>query len=235
MKILIVLPAYNEAKILAGNVERIVDWCRLNLEIDWQLTIADNASTDETAAIGQALAEKYSQVNYFFISQAGKGAAIVESWRRFAADIYCFMDADLATDLSALPLLIAGIGDGHDIALGNRFDKKSQVTRSMSRWFFSYGYAWAARLLLKTKIQDLPCGFKAINQKVKADILPQVINTKWFFDSELVIRAEKAGYKIAAIPVNWRDPQVSTDKSRVNPLAVAAAYLKELIKLRKIL
>ena len=233
MKILIVLPTYNEEKVIRANVEKVIEFCRLNLPIEWQLIIADNASSDRTAAIGKILAAEYPEVNYFFVAQKGKGAAIAKSWQKFDADIYSFMDADLATDLSALPKLISAIIAGSDLAIGNRFDRNSRVERSVSRWIYSYGYSWAARILLGTKIADLPCGFKAINTKVKNEILPAVTDSQWFFDSEFVIRAEEAGYKIDQIPVTWHDLREGTDKSRVKALAVAKAYFIELIKLRK--
>jgi len=233
MKILIVIPAYNEENILAATIAKIVDFCQKNLTIDWQVVIADNQSTDQTGIIGQKLARQYPAVSYLFVGQKGKGAAIRSGWQKNDADIYCFMDADLATDLSALPRLIGEMAKGNDVVIGSRFAKGSRVKRSTIRQLFSLGYRLVLKILLATKIKDTPCGFKAINNRVKKNILALVKNQEWFFDSELVIMAEKQGYKIKEIPVAWHDPREGTDKSRVKPLALSLAYFKQALALRK--
>jgi len=233
MKILIVIPAYNEEKIIAENIGRLADYCQKNLAADWQAVIADNRSSDRTAAISRQLAAAWPQVSYIFAAERGKGAAVLAGWNSFTADIYAFMDADLATDLSALPALINGILAGHDLVIGSRFHSQSKVQRTLSRRFFSNGYRLVARWLLRSKISDLPCGFKAISPKVKAEILPLIKDRQWFFDSELVLLAERAGLKIKEIPVIWRDPREGTDVSRVRAPAVAWAYIKRLLALRK--
>jgi len=104
---------------------------------------------------------------------------------------------------------------------------------SLTRKIFSSGYRLILKIFLKTKIKDAPCGFKAINSKIKANILPQVENNQWFFDSELVILAERSGYKIKEIPVIWNDPRKETDKSRVSPISLSLAYFKQVLVLRK--
>lgn len=234
MKFLIVVPAYNEEKILKKNILNLLTFCQKNLFGNWEIVIADNNSTDDTSRIGQNLAANNAKIQYLDVGSRGKGLAIKTAWEKFSADIYCFMDADLATDLTALPELIGGVGSQkYDIVVGSRFHKDSRVKRILTRKIFSYGYQFVLKNLLGVKIKDVPCGFKAINQKVKENILPKTQNTKWFFDSELVILAEKAGYKIKEIPVDWVDPRSAEDKSRVNPVSLAFAYLKEIINLKK--
>ena len=235
MKWLIALPSYNEALVLEKNVNKLVDFCQKNLaaDIDWRLIIADNNSQDQTAAIGKDLARRYPAVTYFFIGQKGKGTAIKAAWESQAADVYCFMDADLATDLSALPRLVQAMAGGAEVVIGSRFQPQSQVKRSMIRWLVSWGYRLALKILLKTKINDAPCGFKAINQAVKTAILPLVQNKEWFFDSELVILAEKKGYWVQEIPVIWADPREGKDKSRVKVFSLGRDYLKQIFVLRQ--
>ena len=232
MKILIAVPTYNEELILNENILKLVAFCKAKLNINWQIVIADNNSKDKTSKIGNELAAKFSEVNYLFIKQQGKGIAIKTVWQNFQADIYCFLDADLATDLTALPNLINKIEGGSDVAIGSRFHKDSKVTRSFVRKIFSFGYRLAVRTILDTKINDAPCGFKAIDSKVKEQILPKVQNQEWFFDSELIILAEKAGFKISEIPVVWQDLRVSNDKSNVKVLSLSLAYFKQLLNLR---
>src|SRR3989344_6031670 len=176
-KVLIVVPVCSSDLILRENISVIFNFCEKNLDFDWRIVMADNASVDQTSGIGKDLAQKYSgRVNYFFVDKKGKGLAIKTAWQNFSSDIYCFMDADLATDLSALPDLISKIQAGSDLALGNRFDSRSRVKRSIWRWIFSYFYHLFLKYYLRLKINDAPCGFKAINQKVKTELLPQVKN-----------------------------------------------------------
>src|SRR3989344_1138896 len=233
MKILIVIPTYNEEKILKDNILKLFDYCQKNLTDDWKIVIADNKSSDKTPVIGKSLASQFSKINYLYVNRQGKGVAIKTAWQKYEVDIYCFMDADLAADLSALLPLIQGIKVGNDVIAGSRFHPQSQVKRSILRLIFSHGYRLALRILLGLKLSDAPCGFKAINNKVKESVLNQVQDESWFFDSELVILAEKKRYKLKEIPVNWHDPRGKGDRSKVKVLALSLAYLKEIIKLKK--
>jgi glycosyltransferase involved in cell wall biosynthesis len=233
MKIIIALPAYNEEMILEKTVTKLVDFCQKNLALDWQIIIADNNSTDQTAVVAKSLAEKFNLVSYLFVAQKGKGMAIKTAWENSEADFYSFMDADLATDLSALPPALAALQGGFDAAIGSRFAKGSVVTRSLVRRLTSQGYRLVLKILLGLKVNDAPCGFKLITKEVKNKVLPQIKNRSWFFDSELIIIAEKQGYKIKEIPVIWQDPREGRDKSRVNTIALSQAYLKQVLALRR--
>lgn len=233
MKLTIVLPAFNEQDILAKSVSQAYDFCLANLQVDWQIVIADNDSRDSTAEIGKDLATKLERVKYLFVKDRGKGLAIRNGWNSFPADAYCFMDADLATDLSALPIAVALIKDGVDCVTGSRFHKKSKVKRTLLRKFFSYSYHFLTKLILGTNIKDLPCGFKAISHQVKEDVLPLVLDNEWFFDSELVILAEANKYRVKEIPVTWEDPREESDKSRVQTLSLSRAYFRQILSIRQ--
>jgi len=233
MKVVIVIPAFNEEKILKSNIRTVVNFCQDNLLVDWQIVVSDNGSIDQTGAIAKELADEYQAVGYVYTDRPGKGAAIRTGWRSVLADVYCFMDADLATDLTALPKLIEAIQQGANCALGSRFEPGARSKRSPLRWIFSYGYRWAAKLILQTKIKDLPCGFKAIDSRVFAEVVPRIKNQSWFFDSELMVLAEKSGFKAVEIPVVWEDVRPVGDNSRVKTLSLSRAYLKELFALRR--
>jgi glycosyltransferase involved in cell wall biosynthesis len=183
MKILIVLPVLNEEKIIVANVKKLVDFCQQNLALEWQIVIADNQSTDRTAELASQLVDHYPNISYLNVSKRGKGAAIRAGWNHAPADIYCFMDADLATDLSALSALIIAFNQGGDFVIGNRFHPHSQVKRSWLRKIFSFGYRFVLKLFLGLKIKDAPCGFKAISQDIKNNVLNLVEDDQWFFDS----------------------------------------------------
>jgi glycosyltransferase involved in cell wall biosynthesis len=234
MKILVALPAYNEEAILKENTLKLYDFLKNNIADDWQIVIADNNSSDKTGEIGKDL-EKYSEkIKYLFIPQKGKGLAIRTAWTSADADVYCFMDADLATDLDALPALITAVGqDNYDIASGSRFLREAKVDRSLIRKFVSQNYRLLLHRFLGLKTKDAPCGFKAVGSKVIKNILPQVKNNAWFFDTEMVFWAEKEKYRIKEIPVTWSEHKKIGRKSRVNFLKVSLGYLKEIWRLKK--
>lgn len=232
MKVSIVLPCYNEEKILEQSVLQTINYCQSNIDVDWELVIADNMSTDKTSQIGKSLADENSNIFYLYIDQVGKGVAIKKAWQSREANFYLFMDADLATNLSAIPSALAFATD-NDLVVGSRYHPDSKVNRTIFRKFFSFGYRTILKILLNVRISDAPCGFKLINKKVRDEVLPLVQNNKWFFDSELLILAESKGFKIKEIPVSWADPREDGDKSRVKAFSLSLAYFQEVLKLRK--
>lgn len=233
MKILIVIPVYNEEKIIDSNLRQLLSFCQRNFNpADFLILVADNASTDKTRQITTNLAQESSQIEYLFIPQKGKGLAIATAWQTHVSlfDYFVFMDADLATDLSAVPELLQALGQGADLAIGSRYLPQSRVVRSRLRRLFSFSYRNFLALFLQTKIKDFPCGFKAVTQKVVQDIVPQIKNQTWFFDTELVYLAEQAGLKIKEIPVTWAEPQGR--ESRVRLAKVSWQYLREVWRLK---
>lgn len=235
MKINITLPCYNEEKILRNNLIKLLNFLKKNLTADeWQIVIADNLSTDQTAKIAKELSENYSQIKYLRLNQKGKGLAISEGWKKMPADIYVFMDADLATDLKALPKLIEPLKNRECfVVIGSRFNKNSRVKRTLLRKFISYGYNIVRKILINSKISDAPCGFKAVDNEIIKNVLPQVKDNRWFFDSELIFLAERNGYKIKEIPIEWEDIRETQDKSKVKIISLGLDYFKNLVKLRK--
>ncbi len=234
-KISIAIPAYNEETIICQTVMVLRDFCEKNLQnYDWRIIVGDNNSIDRTAEIVKKLEKEFvGKIFYKFINQKGKGLAIRESWKSFDADIYVFMDADLATDLSALPVLVKSIEDGYDLVIGSRFAKGSSAKRPIIRKITSKVFSLITRFMFGLKIKDYPCGFKGVNKNVIKNILPNVKNNQFFFDTELVIRSARSGMKIKEIPVIWQDRDRNKSKSSVNILKVTKEYLGELKKLKK--
>jgi glycosyltransferase involved in cell wall biosynthesis len=231
MNVALVLPAYNEAQILATSVTALVAFCR-TLPHQVTIIIANNGSTDETAAIADRLAAENADVVHLLVAQRGKGAAIRAGWESTEADVYCFMDADLATDLAAVPRLLDGVTTDHDLVIGSRALPESVVQRTIVRRVVSRVYQLLAQAITKTRVHDLPCGFKAVSPRVIHDILSQVQHQGWFMDSELVIRSERAGLRILEIPVQWHDPREGADKSRVQVVRLGWEYFRQLWRLR---
>jgi glycosyltransferase involved in cell wall biosynthesis len=234
MRVTLAIPCFNEEAVIENTVTATLDYAAKALaDFDLFLVIVDNGSTDGTEAIGRRLEQTYpDQVSYRRLHEPGKGRAIRVAWKENPADIYAFMDADLATDLAALPLLLTSCAASGGLTIGSRHLPQSKVKRSALRRLFSFGYRWLLNLILGTHIKDLPCGFKAASVKVIKQVLPQVRDNAWFFDSELVIRTEHARLPVTEIPVAWQEPQLTNRQSKVPLLAVAANYIKLAWRLR---
>jgi glycosyltransferase involved in cell wall biosynthesis len=181
---------------------------------DWKIIIADNGpSRDQTRKVSKELVKKYSRLKYICIMRPGRGGALKEVWLKEKADILCYMDVDLSSDLSFFPELVRKCEEGADIAIGSRLAKGAKVYgRTLFREFISRSYNILIKLLFWTNFKDAQCGFKAIRKEASLVLLPKVLDRGWFFDTELLIIAEKAGYKIAEVPIIWRDDPTSTVK-----------------------
>ena len=138
----VVVPVHNEQGVLPATIRRLHDYLSAALPlVRWRIVIADNASTDETLRIAMALAEDLPDVQLLALTQKGRGRALRAAWERSEADVVCYMDADLSTDLRALPPLLAPLLSGHsDVAIGTRLASGSRVVRGRKREFISRGY-----------------------------------------------------------------------------------------------
>ncbi len=226
--ITIVLPVLNEELVLEENTLRVFSFCKKNLDDVWQIILSDNGSTDKTAEIGCYLAEKYEEIEYFRFSKKGKGYGVMEAWKGFPGNIYVYMDIDLSTDLIALPELIAGVNDGFDIVVGSRFMSGAKVERSLLRRFYSNVLRLLLKIFLGLRIKDAPCGFKAVNRRVIDEILPNVENKAWFFDTEMLVLSQKLNMKIKEIPVKWQETIINERKSKVGVIVVVFDYIKNI-------
>lgn len=226
----IVIPVYNEEKILEKNMVRLHDFLDKNCKEPWQITILSNGSTDKTVAIGTRLSKRYPRINFKHIPDKGKAKALRHGWLTSSAEIVGFMDADLSTGLDAFPECINRIVKGDaDVAIGNRHGKGSSVDRSIKRTILSRGYNILLKIFFPmTSLQDAACGFKFFRSEVAQKLIPHVNNDKWFFDSELVLRAEHKGFRIAQVPVSWSEGE----KSKVNAFKVVPEYLLSMARLR---
>ena len=224
----IVLPVYNEERALPRSVLILTEFLRSNLSNPWQIIIADNASTDQTKSVSEALCAKYPGVNYRYLPQKGRGRALRTAWLDSNADIVSYMDVDLSTDLSHFIQLVRSLESGFDIAVGSRLSKGSRVQRGIRREFISRAYNLMIRSMFFTGFPDAQCGFKALTKEAARAIVPKVKNNNWFFDTELLLIAAKGRYRIDSIPVKWDDDPAST----VNVVGTASEDIKGLLRLR---
>jgi glycosyltransferase involved in cell wall biosynthesis len=226
----VVIPVYNEEHVLAQSVETLRSFLAENLPHSWRIVIADNASTDGTLAVAERLAQEHKEVAPLHIPQKGRGRALRAAWLGSEADVLTYMDVDLSTDLAHFPPLVAAIADeGYDMATGSRLAKGAQTTRSFRREFISRCYNLFIKALFFTRFADAQCGFKAISRQAAQELVPLIDNQEWFFDTELLILAEKGGYRVKEIPARWtEDPD-----TRVNVRATVWEDLKGLARMRR--
>jgi glycosyltransferase involved in cell wall biosynthesis len=225
----IVIPVLNEEKALSGSINCLHSFLSNNIHGSWRIVIADNGSNDATPRVSNGLVEKYPEVSYTRIEKRGRGRALRKAWLESHADIVIYMDVDLSTDLSAIPEMIHAIEDGYDLAIGSRLTKGAQVIgRSFKRELISRIYNLIIKSMFFTKFSDAQCGFKAMTNNVAKLLLHHIVDTGWFFDTELLILAEKRGFRIKDIPVRWTDDP----DTRVNVARTAVADLRGLLRLR---
>ncbi|RLV49445.1 glycosyltransferase [Nocardioides mangrovicus] len=201
----VVIPVYNEEVALTPAVERVVAHLR-RLPWSFRVTIADNASTDGTAIVARRLDHAYDEVHVVHLAEKGRGRALKRAWNRSAAQVLVYMDVDLSTDLNALLPLVAPLISGHsDLAIGSRLRSGSRVVRGAKREVISRGYNLLVRGALRARFSDAQCGFKAIRADIAREVLPLVEDNAWFFDTELLVLAERIGLRIHEVPVDWTD------------------------------
>ncbi|WP_018599044.1 bifunctional glycosyltransferase family 2/GtrA family protein [Mycobacterium sp. 155] len=219
----VVVPVYNEQAALAHSIYRLHRYLRENFAMPTRITIADNASVDDTPLIAAELAAELSDVRVVRLEQKGRGRALHAVWSTSDAPVLAYMDVDLSTDLAALAPLVAPLISGHsDLAIGTRLSRGSRVIRGAKREFISRCYNLILKSTLSARFSDAQCGFKAIRADVAHELLPYVADTGWFFDTELLVLAERSGLRIHEVPVDW----VDDPDSRVDIVATATADLK---------
>ena len=195
----VVIPCLNEERALPVCIRRLHAFMSEFMgRYDWGIVVADNGSTDGTLDEAEALSQEFPEVRYIRLEQRGRGRALRRAWTESRADIVAYMDVDLSTDLGSLPPMIEAIADdGYDVATGSRLLPDSEVVgRTLKREITSRGYSLLFRAMFFTTFRDAQCGFKAASRRAADDLAPLVEDNGWFFDSELLILAQKCGYPI---------------------------------------
>ncbi|KOX24749.1 sugar translocase [Saccharothrix sp. NRRL B-16348] len=219
----VVVPVHNEERDLAPCVRKLHADLKQTFPYTFRITIANNASTDGTRAVADELARELPDVTAVHLAEKGRGRALKAVWTASDAAVLAYMDVDLSTDLAALAPLVASLISGHsDLAIGSRLARGARVVRGPKREFISRCYNLILRGALATRFTDAQCGFKAIRADVARRLLPHVEDTGWFFDTELLVLAERAGARIHEVPVDW----VDDPDSRVDIVSTAVADLK---------
>jgi putative flippase GtrA len=224
----IVIPVRNEERDLIPGVRRLEAYLGEAFPFTTRITIADNGSTDGTWAQARALAAELAPVRAVRVERPGRGGALRSIWSASDADVVAYMDVDLSTDLNALLPLLAPLLSGHsDVAIGTRLARGARVIRGPRRELISRGYNLLLHATLGTGFSDAQCGFKALRAGAARALLPLTTDTGWFFDTELLVLAERAGLRIHEVPVDWIDDP----DSRVSVIGAALADLRGIARL----
>ena len=201
-----------------------------HLPYGWRLVIAENGSTDGTVEVALDLAREFHDVDVEIINKPGRGRALRLAWSRSTADIVSYTDVDLSTDLEALPKLLGAlVNDGYDLAIGSRLAPGSRTTRTFKREAVSRCYNFLLRRFLQVEFSDAQTGFKAVTREVVDRVLPRVQDQGWFLDTELLVLSQAMGYRIADIPVTWKED----NDSRVRIIRTAWDDLCGIARLRR--
>lgn len=226
----VVVPVYNEETDLEPCIRRLHGYLAAYFPYRFRITIADNASIDNTAAVAQRLKTEFPEVEAVHLAQKGRGRALNHVWTHSDAAVLAYMDVDLSTDLGALLPLVAPLISGHsDLAIGSRLARGSRVVRGAKREFISRSYNLILRTTMAARFSDAQCGFKAIRSDVARRLLPMVEDTGWFFDTEMLVLAERAGLRIHEVPVDW----VDDPDSRVDIVSTAMEDLKGIVRITR--
>lgn len=224
----IVVPVYNEAAGLDRSIRRLHRFLTDGFPFRWRITIADNASVDATPEIARRLAATLPSVQHLRLEQKGRGRALRAAWSRSPARVVAYMDVDLSTDLRGLMPLVAPLLSGHsDLAIGSRLAHGSRVVRGPKREFISRSYNRILRTVLRAKFTDAQCGFKAARRDVLETLMDEIQDDGWFFDTEMLVLAQRRGLRIHEVPVDW----VDDPDSRVNIVQTAITDLKGVARL----
>ena len=226
----LVIPVYNEERTLERAVRRTHAYVREHLPFRTRITIADNASTDATLVIARRLGAEFADVRVVHLEAKGRGRALHAAWSTSDAAVLAYMDVDLSTDLAALLPLVAPLVSGHsEVAIGTRLARTARVVRGPKRELISRCYNLLLRGTLAARFSDAQCGFKAIRSDAASRLLPLVADDAWFFDTELLVMAERAGLRIHEVPVDW----VDDPDSRVDLVRTALADLRGIVRLSR--
>ena len=226
----IVVPVYNEEGALRANIEALLSYLRSEFPFSFRVVIADNASTDGTQAIATELAARHDEVSVLRLERKGRGLALRTAWSLSEAHVVSYMDVDLSTNLESFLPLVAPLLSGHsEVAIGTRLARHSRVRRNLEREVLSRGYNALVHALFRVGFSDAQCGFKALRGDVARQLLPLVHDDGWFFDTELLLLAERNGLRVHEVPVDW----IEDLDSRVHIVSTVAGDLAGLVRMRR--
>ncbi len=232
----ILLPVYNEEKRLRAGVEQTVAYLDKKDTLRYQLTIVDNASSDQTENIAKELCRQYpDKVHYLRITEKGVGAAFRAGVTANTSDIVGYMDIDLSTDIRHILEMVDIFKQDATVGMVNasRWSKHSDASgRKWYRNITSIGLVWLLKITFKLKASDAICGFKFFRRQTVESLIAEAgsCTNGWFYLIELLIRAERNNTNIYELPVHWED---DSENSTVHTVALIKEYLHQIVALKR--
>ncbi len=224
----ITIPVLNEERTIDSSLNRLASYLSAECPYDWHITVVDNGSTDRTWLLANSFAASNPRARAIRLDRRGRGGALKAAWSTSSADVVAYMDVDLSTGLESLQPLLEPIVQGEtDISIGSRLAVGAHIERSLQREVISRIYNVIARSFLRYTVRDAQCGFKAIRSSLARDLIPQIEDDGWFFDTELLVLAWRNGLRINEVPVRW----VEDDDSRVRIVRTALDDLRGIWRL----
>ncbi len=215
MEVSAVLPVYNDREALTVAIPRSIETLEEIAPGRFELIVAEDGSTDGSAEFVNEFRQADPRVRLLHSDERlGRGRALSRAFVEARGSIVCYYDVDLATDMRHLGELIDAVREGYDVAIGSRLLPKSDIVRSGEREIASRGYNMLVRSILGSRLADHQCGFKAFRKDRLLALLPAVSAEHWFWDTEVLVRAQRAGYSIREIPVRWRQGRATTVRPR---------------------
>ena len=226
----VVIPCYNEVSVLRASVCSTLALFEEHPRYDWRLVIADNGSNDGTSELARELEREHERVRALVLTVKGRGIALREAWLGSDADVVSYMDVDLSTDLAHLPELVGRVAEGgYDVVSGSRLARGSRTARSLKREVISRCYVLIIRAFFpRLRISDAQCGFKAASRGAVDAVVPGIEDRGWFFDTELLVRAQQAGFRVGELAVRW----VEDRDTKVHIVSTAVEDIRGLVRLR---
>jgi glycosyltransferase involved in cell wall biosynthesis len=230
MLVNVTIPVFNEESRLTANFPALHRFLCESCRFPFELVIVDNGSTDRTFEIARSLSGAHESVRAIHLDEPGRGRAVKHAWGASTADLLTYMDIDLSADLGSFPALVAPLMDGdYDLSVGSRRLNPAMTVRSLKRELISRGYMLLVKALFQITFSDAQCGFKSITRRAACALLPFVRDNGWFMDTELLVLAERLGYRIFDLPVRWAEDS----DSRVNILSTALHDVRGLVRIRR--
>jgi glycosyltransferase involved in cell wall biosynthesis len=211
IEVSVIIPAHNERPRIEHAIKMTQSTLK-NANLAGEIIIAEDGSNDGTQEIAARMANADSSIILISdVQRLGRGRALNRAIKASKGNVVCYIDADLATDMAHLPELICAVmNEGYDIATGSRYMQESVAKRNKKRYLASRVYNGMVRLILGSEVCDHQCGFKAFNRDKVIALLNEVKDNSWFWDTEILVRGQKLGYKIKEIPVKWRESDSTT-------------------------
>jgi glycosyltransferase involved in cell wall biosynthesis len=207
-----IIPVFNDRRSLEIAIPQSVEVLS-RITGDFELIIAEDGSSDGSADLVRQQGQRDPRIHLLHSDERlGRGRALNRAISESRGKIVCYYDVDLATDMRHLPELLSAIRKGADIATGSRLMPGSDIVRTGGREIASRSYNFLVRLFLGSRIYDHQCGFKAFNKGQIVRILPTIHSNHWFWDTELLVRAQREGCIVREFPVRWRAGKGTTVK-----------------------